>query len=270
VTTQPATLSDVLAHYPIAMRQGSITVSSDISTAFTVAHAANLDATWRYYTAFFGATPGSHLELYYTRDSSVYVQVWPFCPNNTWGINTRQVSGCYSTADGSWKEFIIPYITPDFGTQYHEVSHLFLQKVHPDDENFPWLKEGSGMYFESGTFDANNQLVVTTPAAYIRDGFHRYDRANDLTPIDTLIRMSRTAFYASAYAGDSERNYSQAGMFFTYLMLTQRPVMNAMFAAFAQGQLPTNADVIQFITAQTGMTIPQLEQGYLAYGRSLP
>ena len=130
--------------------------------------------------------------------------------------------------------------------------------------------EGSGMYFESGAMDANGQLVVTTPVAFMRQSFHQHDQAHDLTPVDTLIRMGRPAFYQGLYAGDGQRNYSQAGIFFTYLMLTQRPVMTAMFAQFAQGQLTTNAQVIQFITSNTGLSIPQLEQGYLAYGRSLP
>jgi len=260
----------LLPHYTLGDSIGSIKVFSDISAAFTHEHAVNLDKTWRYYATFFGATPGTHFEMYYTLDSATYVATFKYCPA-VYYQNARQVNGCWNVyGDGAWIEFVIPYVTPDYGTQYHEVSHLFLQRVHPDAENYPWLKEGSGMYFESGSFDASGNLVITTPLPYITQGFHQYDQAGQLIPLATLLFENRTDFYAGLNGGNGVREYAQSGLFFTFLMKSFPAVMTALFDSFKQSGTPTNTDVVNFVTAGTGRTVSQLEAEYIAYGRSLP
>jgi hypothetical protein len=268
--TVAASVLDLLPHYAYGESIGSIKVFSDISQSFSHDHAVNLDKTWRYYTSFFGASPGSHLEMYYTRDSATYVGTFAYCPA-VWFVNAREVNACWNVyGDGAWIFFVIPYVTPDYATQYHEISHTFLQKVHPDDENFPWLKEGSGMYFESGAFDDAGNFSVSMPLAYVRDGFHQYDTQNALIPLATLLTMPRTDFYSGLAAGNGVKTYAQSGLFFTYLMKQYPAMMTGMFAQFRNGALAANTDVLAYITSNTGRTVAQLEQDYIAYGRSLP
>jgi hypothetical protein len=102
-----------------------------------------------------------------SRYSSTYVQVFTFC-GGLWYVNAREVAACWNLyKDAAWTYFIIPFQTPDFGTQLHEISHIFLQNLHPDAESFPRLKEGSGMYFESGSFDALGNFIATSSS--VRD-----------------------------------------------------------------------------------------------------
>jgi len=269
VTPSPNALSSLDEHYPFRRTTGPISVYSDIGQVFADSEAANLSRTWTYFTQFFGSTAGPSFRAYYTLDSSLYVKTFLFCPGNAWYPQSRQTSSCFG--GGAWSEYYVPMALPDYQTQLHEVSHLFLYGLHPDAENFPWLKEGLGMYFESGSFNAQGAFVDTLPLPYLRSGIRAY--RNALIPLDTVMRLSRDRFYGAVETGDvafTVKTYSESGMFVSYMMRLYPAVLNDLVASFKSGLNRTNDQVIQFIVNRTGQSINQLESAYLSYAAGLP
>src|SRR5439155_22927549 len=138
----------------------------------------------------------------------------------------RQLTACWDSPQGLWRWFIVPYITPDFGTQQHELSHTFLQTVYPAGEDYPWIKEGTGMYWESGIF-VGSSLVVTTPIPYLTIGFRNAHNSGRQIPLSTLVHYPRAQFLG---VPDPTVTYSQVGMLIFYLMRTYPGVTSDIFA----------------------------------------
>src|SRR5262249_45130947 len=160
------------------------------------------------FSMLFARSLGSRTEMYYTRNQRAYSQTLAICPSVIIS-GARQVTTCFDHAEGIYRWFVIPHVTPDFGTQQHELSHGFLYATYPAAEDFPWIKEGTGMYWESGSFDGAGNLIVSTPIPYLKTGFRAAVNGPGLIPLSALTVMSRADFYAS----EPTRVYSEAGMF---------------------------------------------------------
>ena len=117
------------------------------------------------------------------------------------------------------------------------------------------------MYWESGSFDAAGNLVVSTPITYLTTSFRRWRDAGRLIPLTTLVSLTRDQFYSS----EPTLVYSQAGMLLFYLMQNHQVIMNDLFAALNTRTVTTNDQLIVFLTARTGLTLAQLDAAYIAY-----
>ena len=264
----PGTLLELIQRFTYRAQSGVVPVGSTFSQAFSQQHADHANLVWSYFSVFFGRSPGNHTELYYTNDMSLYAQLFSFCPTEIIA-GARQLTACWDSTQGFWRWFIVPYVTPDFGTQQHELSHTFMQTVYPVGEDYVWIKEGTGMYWESGAF-AGSSLLVTTPIPYLTVGFRRAHDSGRQIPLSTLMYYRRAAFYGSP---DPTVVYSQAGMLIFYLMNAYPAVMGDMFAgfkagspsAYVPGAIGTNDQLIAFLTSRTGLTLAQLDAAYTAF-----
>ena len=239
---------------------GHVRVFSNISVAFSQEHAVHASLVWNYFKRLFARSVGSRTEMYYTMDQNLYMQVSKFCPSIII-FGGRQVTTCYDSGEGIYRWFIVPYTVPDFGTQQHEISHSFLYATYPASEDFPWIKEGTGMYWESGSFDGAGNLVVARPIAYLTTGFRRWYNAGQLLPLTTLVSLPRDQFYSS----EPTLVYSQAGMFILYLMQNYPAVMTELFVHLNSRSLTENGQVLTFLTEQTGLSLQQLDAEYVAF-----
>lgn len=249
--------------YPWVVQYGHATVSSDISWHFSDEHARHLSRVWNYYaySGLFARSRGNRIEFYYTYDEQKFNKALARCPTIVIP-GARMLTACYSDI-ARW--YVIPYTTPDYGTQLHEVSHDFLYATFPESEDFPWFKEGSGMYFEGGTFNATDQLIVNQPASYCTYWFHHYRNQGTLLPLATLVTTSKSPFLA-----DASRTYSQSCMFFFYLMRNHASVMESLFERLSDQTIRDNAAVLDFMQSQTGMTLAQLATAYEEYALGYP
>ena len=121
------------------------------------------------------------------------------------------------------------------------------------------------MYFEGGTFNATDQLIVTQPASYCTYGFHFYRNQGTLLPLATLVTTAKSPFLA-----DALRTYSQSCMFFFYLMRNHASVMESLFERLGDQTIRDNAEVLAFTQSQTGLTLAQLETAYEQYALGYP
>ncbi len=255
-----ATLPELIQLFIYRAEVGRVRVSSDISVAFSQEHAAHASLVWNYFLRLFARPVGVRTEMYYTMNLNLYAQVFRFCPSVVIP-GARQLTACYDQGEGIYRWFIVPYTVPDFGTQLHELSHGFLYGTYPASEDFPWIKEGTGMYWESGSFDGASNLVVTTPHPYLTTGFHRWHDAGQLLPLTALVSLPRAQFYAR----DPTLVYSQAGMFIFYLMQNYPSVMTDLFGRLNSRSLTNNDQVLAFLTGQTGLSLQQLDAAYVAF-----
>lgn len=257
----PATLPELLGMFGNRSERGSVRVFSTISQDFSDAHAAHGELTWNYFRAVFARSIGARTEMYYTNDEALYRAILAFCPT-TYIPGARNLTACYDPAERIYQWVIMPYITPDFGTQLHELSHSFLYATYPASESFPWIKEGSGMYYESGSF-VGPTLVVATPHSYLRTHFRRWTNAGRLLPLADLVRLPRDRFYTT----EPTLVYSQAGMFYFYLMTQHAAVMSTLVDRLNARTLRDNDAVLAYLTTATGLSLEELDQAYRAYVR---
>lgn len=256
----PAGIEGLLDRFTFTAESGRVRVSSTLGQSFSVDHAGHANLVWDYFSRLLARSIGPRTELYYTSDLSLYTEVFAFCPSIVIP-GGRQTTTCYDSGEGIYRWFVVPYIVPDYGTLQHELSHSFLYATYPGAEDFPWIKEGTGMYWESGTFDASGDLVITTPISYLTSNFRRWHSSGQLLPLSGLLTLGRDAFYAS----DATRVYSQAGMFVLYLMKNHAAAMDELFRRLNDRRILTNGQVLSFLTSATGLSIAQLDAAYVAY-----
>lgn len=262
VTPEPESPEDVNAHFPFCATATPLRVCSDISWSFSEQHLAHLQSTWTYFSSVFARSPGQYTTMYYTDDlSGLYQRIFAFCPSVIIP-GARNLTTCYDTTDGVYIWYVVPYVKPDFGTQLHEISHTFLYATWPASETKVWLKEGSGMYYESGAFAGSAELQIDTPLPYVRDNFKRWRSSNELIPLQDLVTMSREEFYSYS---EPTKTYSQAGMFVFYLVQRQPAVWSQLLEGLNDGTIGDNAELLGFLSSATGKTIAELEIEYLAY-----
>lgn len=130
-----------------------------------------------------------------------------------------------------------------------------------DPANYPWIMEGSGMYFESGDWDGSGNLVVTEPVPWYHDYFLEHLSANRLINLNTLLHMSRSTFYNA----DQTKTYSQSMMLFFFLMKRHPGTMDALFDRLNNETITTNDGVLSFLLSSLSMSMSDLEDAYIDY-----
>lgn len=163
------------------------------------------------------------------------------------------------------KWYIVAYRIPDFGTQLHELSHDFLYFNYTGCEEYPWFKEGSGMYYESGAFAANGRLDIRRPMPEYHRLFLEWRARDRLIPLSRLITMKRDEFYREDYA----RTYSQSKIFYFYLMVRHRDVMARLYEHLNSQRITRNDQLVDFIVKYAGVPLAGMEREYIRYGEDV-
>lgn len=243
------------SRYPYKYYVENVAVFSDISPDFSKAHGDHALLVWKYYSKIFGRTPGKRIEIYYTKDEKKYNKEMEKHPVITIKGGRSVTCGWYGDHR---KWFIIPYTIPDFGTQLHEISHDFLYFTFPKSEDYPWFKEGSGMFFESGSFSRDGKLIVESPFPLYAGIFNELKVKNEIIPLAKLLRMKRIDFYTA----DPGKTYSGSLMFFYYLMKKHGLVMDGLFNRINSGNISDNDALIRYIIEETGESLEEMERNY--------
>jgi hypothetical protein len=264
VTPPISTSADYKAHFPYRATQGQFVVASDINIAFSQQHLDHLIKVWQHFSNVFARTPGTHIELYYTRDlAGLYAKIIATCPT-TVVPGGRSVTACFDLAKGVYNMFIVPYTEPDFGTQLHEVGHLFLFFTQFDSANWPWFNEGISMYWESGYFAPSGGFEVGAPHPYLVSNYRRASGANTLVTLSVLSELTRDQFYGDS---DAARLYSQAGMLLYYLFKEYPAVMQGALFGINTGQIASNSALVDYILQRTALSAVELNSRATEYAR---
>ena len=265
---EPQNLSDLISEFPQVRTVGNVLVGSDIGASFSEQHAVHLKLVWDYFDSVFARSRGDRLDMYYSSDRSKLLGALELCP--TQAVNepdARVLTACYGDHGyGIW--FVEPFVTPDFGTQLHEISHEFVFMTYEGSATYPWFIEGTGMYYEGGAFQSDGTLDPRTVVPWLTDTFDPFDGRGELVPLDELVWLDRNSFYQGQ---NPNRFYAQAGLFFHYLVNAHPGLFDSLIARLngVGPRVRDNQWVLDFITSGTGMTLGELDAAYLAYARSL-
>jgi hypothetical protein len=249
-----------LRHFKFHSTEGPVTLHSDISEEFTGDHSRHALLVWNYYKKTFSRSPGNRIILYYTKDHGLYDNILKRYPSITLK-GARQVTANWTGECREW--FIMPFVVPDYGTQLHEISHDFLYATYPASENFPWFKEGSGMYYESGIFNAQGKLVIERPMGSYHSLFKDWAMKKQVIPLAVLLRMPKNDYYRADYT----KTYSQSMMIFFYLTNRHPETMAKVFAGINDRTISNNELLVNYIIRLTGKKLGELEREYIEYGR---
>ena len=249
-------LVPIALDYPHMHQVGLARVYSDIGAEFSRDHAVVLDRVFRFFSRYYSQSRGPAIEAFYTQQPEVFKRVVEHCPT-VFVPGARNLTACYGDI-ARW--FIMPYQVPDFGTLHHEIGHDFLFATFPESEQFPWFKEGTAMYFESGEFDASGDLVVTEPLGYCTILYDRAADAGALIPLRTLLHTPKLDFLA-----DNERTYSQSCMFVHYLVNEHPGVLEELVARINRRDFVSNDDLVAALVSGTGIGIDELEVRFRRY-----
>ena len=249
-------LVSIALDYPHMHQVGLARVYSDIGAEFSRDHAVVLDRVFRFFSRYYSQSRGPAIEAFYTQQPEVFKRVVEHCPT-IFVPGARNLTACYGDI-ARW--FIMPYQVPDFGTLHHEIGHDFLFATFPQSEQFPWFKEGTAMYFESGEFDASGDLVVTEPQGYCTILYDRAADAGALIPLRTLLHTPKLDFLA-----DNERTYSQSCMFVHYLVNEHPGVLEELVARINRRDFASNDDLVAALVSATGIGIDDLEARFRRY-----
>lgn len=241
--------------FPFKYHLENVTVYSDISEEFSRTHAEHCLKVWKYYSKLFAKTPGKSIELFYTKNQTLYNAILKRYPTIVLK-GARQVTANWTGDHRQW--FIMPYTEPDFGTQLHEISHDFLYHTYPGCDAYPWFREGSAMYFESGRMDDAGNLVVEKPFESLKVMFDNWRDKNRLIPLKRLVSMPQKEYYR----GEFYKQYSQSMMLYFYLMKKHPAVMDRLLGEINRGRIKHNSQIINFIIKNTGMDLMKLEKEY--------
>ena len=260
--TDPEYIQALVSHYPYVHRVGNVRVFSDISAEFSREHAEHAWNVWAFFDDLYAANRGDYLDAYYTTDLGTFLRLRPHCRADLWHQysltnDTRVVTACYLDYPRS---FIIPYQTPDFGTQLHEFGHDFLFAVWPAWDDYKWFIEGTAQYFEGGVF--SDTLRVPKPIGYCSDLFDQWDQQDRLIPLGELLRLD-----GAAYLADNHRTYPLSCMLFHYLERHHPGVLYSLIEQINSRQITTNDRLIDLMLELTGMSVSELEETYTNYAR---
>ncbi len=252
-------LAALLAEFGHPADRGLVKVFSTVGQAFSDAHADHGLLVWNLLAGRFDYSIGGRTELYYTNDMALYAAIAAYCPTIVIP-NARNVTTCFDPVARIYRWIVVPYEMPDYGTQLHELSHSFLYATYLGSEAFPWIKEGSGMFYESGAF-TGSAFAVSRPLSYLTTNFRMHHSRGQLLPLATLVTLPRLEFYGSL----PTLVYSQAGMFWFYLEKQHPAVVAELVDRLNNRTLTDNTQVLSYLTQATGMTLAQLDAAYLAY-----
>jgi hypothetical protein len=251
--------SETGRHFRYHAADGPVSLHSDIGDEFTRDHARHARQVWDYFKKTFRQSPGNRVVLYYTKNQELYDKILKRNPSIVLK-GARQVTANWNADHREW--FILPYTVPDYGTQLHEMSHDFLYATYPASEDYPWFKEGSGMYYESGMFNATGGLVIERPLPSYHALFRDWAARKQVIPLGPLLRMPKNDFYRADYT----KTYSQSMMLFFYLMEKHPATMKEVFAGINDGKISSNEKLIGVILKSTGKKIGEMEKEYVEYG----
>jgi len=238
---------------------GPVALYSEISEEFTKNHARHARLVWDYFRKTFSRSPGNRIVLYYTQNQKMYDTVLKRYPAIVMK-GARQVTANWTGEFREW--FIVPYADPDYGTQLHEISHDFLYFTCPESENFPWFKEGSAMYYESGSFNADGNLVVDRPLPSYHKLFRERAEKKQLIPLGTLLDMPGSDFYRADYT----KTYSQSMIFFFYLAERHPETLKKIFSGINNRKILNASGLAECIILSTGKKVAEMEREYIYFG----
>lgn len=254
-----APLDVVAKRFSYMAKDGPVEVYSDISKQFSQVHVKHLRFTWNYFARLTGDTPGTKLQLYYTRNEKLYEEIVRLTGSPQIPGAARRIA--VSHHGTYWRMYILPYQNPDYETQLHEVSHLFFYHVFHGGLNAPWFMEGSGMYFECAMKMDKDGNMRPIPLGHSQDRFFELYAKGKLVPLRKLVSMNREQFYKEYL----EVSYQQSLMLFHYLMKTHPKVMTDLFAQWHEGKTTSHEAVLEYLTAALNMDLATLEKRYVAY-----
>lgn len=273
VTGTAQNISDVYAHFPLAYKNGPVALYSDISTAFTALNGQGLTTVWNYFSKTFSKSLGGHAVVYYTQDPNLYAKVYAICGGNgtpPGTKNTSYVESCYDASTGIQSLIMMPTTFPnDWPRMQDEVGHQFLDSTYRQSQTYTWVYEGFGMSWNGGAFDSSGNLVWGPVPSYL-SVFKTAKQQGSTVTLNTLVNMPESTFYGSLYstsAGVTQTAvyFAQSMMFVCYLYDRQRAALNGLIAQWNSGAITTNAQTLQYIEAQTNMSIDQLDAAYTSY-----
>jgi Protein of unknown function (DUF1570) len=256
-------LDELCRRFAFTSKSEHVVVRSDISQEFCAVHADHAERVWTFFARMFSKTPGPMAELYYTRDEELYSRIAKIVGEEVIP-GGRRVTSQWSGDHRKW--FIIPYQDPDLGTQLHEMGHDFLYATYPGSEECPWLKEGLGMYFESGRLDEKAKFSVTRPFPSMHAAFRERSKSDALVPLSKLLTLSRADFYKS----DPQTVYSQSMMFCFFLMRRHEKTMDRLFERLNRARIDSNRQVIDFILEDSKTDLKSLDAEYRAFALAWP
>jgi hypothetical protein len=167
VNAVPASLAALVAAFPFKATGTNGNAASDISTAFTGTQQPMLDRVNAAVTARM-PDPGTPLDFYYTSDAALLKTHAARIAGLT-AQQTAEVTNLVQYFDGS-RVASFAYIEPNTSPQrmaLHDVAESSFDSTvlrgtpNIDPRIFGWLREGLGLWFESGSFDASGAFSVT-------------------------------------------------------------------------------------------------------------
>jgi uncharacterized protein (TIGR03067 family) len=249
-------IKPLLTRFTHRAQAGPVIVYSDISKAFSESHAKHGEKVWKYYTKLHGKTPGDKTVFYYTRDEKAFNAI----ADRTGSVqlkNARLVAGTWNVDHMVW--IIVPFEEPDFGTQLHELHHIFLGEVYGGES--PWFREGIAMYLEEGAWGKNGDLVVNAPFGWHAKQVPELAAKRQLVPLGELVTMGPERFYDK----DFHQHYGQAMVFLSYLMRQHPKAMNEIIGRINRGEIESNEQLLRAISGSLKMDMRTLEKNYINY-----
>lgn len=273
--TDPEWLQELALDYPYMHNTGNVRVFSDISQGFSVEHAEHLLLVWNFFDDLYDRNGGDYLDIYYTLDPAVFLKRGPPCPARLFE-KARTSNWCLLDYP-RW--FIIPFQTPDYGTQLHEIGHGFLfattlrtqsgptgtatRVSRPPYNDIGWFAEGTAMYFEGGVFNDSGSLRVETPFPWCIGTFRTQYRGDGLTSLARLLHAPDRDFW------EIDGGYGQTCMLFDYLERHEPGVLYALIQRINSGVIITNDNLVTALLELTGQSLADLEEAYESYALSV-
>ena len=276
VAAVPADIASVLVAYPFVKTSTTVpgmTIGSDVSDEFSQERLSLLERAWAYLTTFYGGAPTTPLNFYYTSDANLqanHVRRIQFPSATTAMDEIEYVSTAKSgTNQDAWflnSDALTPLSYSKEKLQHEMGERFFLSAIATGETWAAWFYEGLGLYFDSGTFDANG-FQYTKPRQFLIDLFR--DRAKvPATYVDLPTLFQRTY---DGLASTPDSGYPGAAMLVAYLMtFNNGNMVKTLIANIRAGSPSDSATLVSAVLAGTSKaTIADLETAYLAWVATL-
>lgn len=279
VRATPTTVAELAVAFPFVKAGASASIYSDLSQAYTDTTAARQSEAMKSMAAFYSGT-SDPLDFFYTTDKALLLN------------HAARIAG-FSAADIAAVVNIVqfPYDTNRVATfvylesaadtvavpvLLHENGEYTLDKLvkagstgaFTDSFTFGWLREGLGLYWESGTFDAAGAFTpAVKPKADILSSFKAsFSQATlETLKVKTYNEITGTAAFAAS------------GVLVTYLqniypekfkqLISEVAANGTISAANGGGTFPmTGVGVMARLCTLIGIPQSQLENDYQTWG----
>lgn len=169
------------------------------------------------------------------------------------GSEPQNTAGLYTPVLGQLLIWNLPDRDALLRTVRHEGFHQYLDRMLPAAPT--WFNEGTAEYFETARLEGGSQKHGEP----LREHVQRLaDKDFEWSPLDELVRMSRTEFYADASA-----HYAQSWALVHLLLQGSRDdkaVYQACFDALLAGQSPREAMDLAFEGQHMGKLLARLKE----------